>query len=542
MTKKFLVSLVVAVAVAGFVPSPVSAHAKLVSSYPGPSTTLNTGPAEIILFFDEDVDVELGRIELFNSAKSKIDIGDPYLDATDGKIVRAKVPEIGADTYVVYWRVTSDDGHPIEGAFSFSVGGGTPAEQDQLLTAIVSGEGGSASLKWVIGGGRFLAFLGICALLGVFVITQGGALMRLQRVQTLWLAGLMVLLVGSLIVMLLYGPYAIRGDWGDVVDVAVLRDTLSVKQGQALAVRVALAVALVVFGIVRSWRERVGAVWQNVAALSLVGILVTFSISGHPSTITPAVLGVTLDALHLGTIGAWLGGLIVLVVAGRALATESGDDFAVVSQFSKIAVVVLPIGVITGIILGWQIIDDVSLIGHNQYTRLLVAKFLMVVVLLVVSLLARRALKAADRVSLRRMVLGEFAIGVVLLTVTSGLVASSPNEKTSCSRPSTDVTVSQSNTLASISVSNPCVGNTFIHVTVSPPNGSLTKLADATGQMEPVDGSGSVVNLDMIASGINHWTATTSFPSPGEWKLQFVVDVGDGTQLNFVTNVTVVGD
>jgi hypothetical protein len=47
------------------------------------------------------------------------------------------------------------------------------------------------------------------------------------------------------------------------------------------------------------------------------------------------------------------------------------------------------------------------------------------------------------------------------------------------------------------------------------------------------------VPLELISSGVNHWTATAKFPYDGTWKIEFIVDVGDGSTLMFSTTADI---
>ena len=112
-------ALVLAVALAGA--SPAVAHAELVSTDPEEGAVLDDAPATITLTFNEPVRLTSQEVAVYDSE------GDP-VEAT----ARASGVEVGvalggaadlADgSYVVVVERPLDDGHPISGALTFSVG------------------------------------------------------------------------------------------------------------------------------------------------------------------------------------------------------------------------------------------------------------------------------------------------------------------------------------------------------------------------------------------------------------------------------------
>ena len=94
-----------------------SAHDKLHSTSPGQGSSVATPPAAITLTFTESV-VKLGsRIRVIGSA-GDVAAGDPVFE--DRTVRQALQPGSPAGEYTVEWQVTSADGHPIAGTWSFT--------------------------------------------------------------------------------------------------------------------------------------------------------------------------------------------------------------------------------------------------------------------------------------------------------------------------------------------------------------------------------------------------------------------------------------
>jgi copper transport protein len=112
--------------------SPVAAHAVLLATEPANGAVLETAPSEIVLRFSEPVSPI--RVRLLDAA------GDDQVSADAvgrvGQDVRVAIAtRLDDGTYLVSWRVTSLDAHPVGGALTFSVGAAGPVSEAALRTA-----------------------------------------------------------------------------------------------------------------------------------------------------------------------------------------------------------------------------------------------------------------------------------------------------------------------------------------------------------------------------------------------------------------------
>ena len=107
------------------VASPASAHTDLVSSDPENGATLEAAPDQITLKFAEAVLSSGAQIVAKSADGTKVDLGPA---AVSGAKVTSTWPSDAADgAYKVSWRVSGEDGHPLEGTFGFSIKGSEPA-------------------------------------------------------------------------------------------------------------------------------------------------------------------------------------------------------------------------------------------------------------------------------------------------------------------------------------------------------------------------------------------------------------------------------
>jgi copper resistance protein C len=99
--------------------APALAHDVLVRTIPADGSTVNSVPPRITLVFAEPA-LALGTAVEITGPDGSVASGNAVLaGSTVGQGIQAGAP---AGKYLVRWRVTSDDGHPVTGSFSFTAG------------------------------------------------------------------------------------------------------------------------------------------------------------------------------------------------------------------------------------------------------------------------------------------------------------------------------------------------------------------------------------------------------------------------------------
>ncbi|GIG56292.1 putative copper resistance protein, CopC family [Longispora fulva] len=115
--------LVAAVAVA----TPASAHARLLSTTPTDGTTVPATVTAVTLTFTDPLKEQFTTVVVTGSGGGAHADGAPKVSGTT---VTQQVTGLPAGQVRVAWRTVSQDGHPVEGAFTFTVGasdGAVPA-------------------------------------------------------------------------------------------------------------------------------------------------------------------------------------------------------------------------------------------------------------------------------------------------------------------------------------------------------------------------------------------------------------------------------
>lgn len=97
-------------------------HAFLVRAEPRVGSKLNKAPAEVRVWFSENVQGSLSSIQVFDVSGKRVDKRDTHSDGANRAILCVSlVAALTTGTYKVIWRVTSMDTHVTDGDFRFQI-------------------------------------------------------------------------------------------------------------------------------------------------------------------------------------------------------------------------------------------------------------------------------------------------------------------------------------------------------------------------------------------------------------------------------------
>ena len=112
-------------------PQMAFAHTSLVSSDPTAGSTLTSWPSQISLGFDEELisigDEKSNFIVVNNAVGDQVSSDNEVISGS--KISVSLDPNIVEGPVLVYYRVVSADGHPVEGEYTFTFGAGEKVEE-----------------------------------------------------------------------------------------------------------------------------------------------------------------------------------------------------------------------------------------------------------------------------------------------------------------------------------------------------------------------------------------------------------------------------
>jgi len=341
---------------------PAFFHATLLSSEPAAKATLTTSPTRIRLVFSEEIEPSLGRIRLVapdGSVTTLKQTGDPH-DVS--ALIAPITSPLGPGVYRVQWRIVSEDGHPIDGTYAFTVAPSAssasstptataPAPSGATAAATAEPPHAPAEAEATAGGttdtdtgtgttlaevpavpaalrglavGALTAFAG---LLGFLVTRRSPAPQpRASRlVHRLAIATAILVPLHFLAWALAVSPDHSLG--GDTIAALLASGPGKVELGRTvLALLAAWALLLV-------RRERLALVIAAVAILAGSAV-------GHSAAIHPE-WGIPGRALHLIAVAAWLGGLLWLVTLDHADPRTAIDEAHRTSSIALTAVLVV---------------------------------------------------------------------------------------------------------------------------------------------------------------------------------------------------------
>jgi copper transport protein len=286
--------------VLAFLPVAVSAHAQLTGSNPAPGAILDSVPSSVELFFSESVTPAGRGISVYGPDGRLVQNGPARVQG-----IRLSVP-LGAGTegtYAVIWTVIAADTHPSRGILTFSVGHATAVR----APGFGGGDVGLVSpLGFILQAlGRWLHFAGFA--LGFGAATYALFVARDPRPLRLAGAGIALLLVAEPLALL---AQTASLDPAQIFDGDALTGALASPFGRVLGLR--LAALLLLWALLGALRQ---ARWLRWAIPGLGLVLATVdATAAHAIPALPQPLGLALNAVHVATMGLWLGGLAAFAI------------------------------------------------------------------------------------------------------------------------------------------------------------------------------------------------------------------------------------
>ncbi|UIX32697.1 copper resistance CopC/CopD family protein [Streptomyces sp. GQFP] len=356
-----------------------------------------------------------------------------------------------------------------------------------------------------------------------------------------------------------------------------------------------------------------------------IGLAATWALAEHASTGIQAGIAMPVDVVHLVAVALWLGGLSALLVALFRAPADAPIEGSAVRRFSRLAFGSVIALVATGIYQSWRQVGSWSALTGTSYGQLLLVKIGLVIVLVGIAYISRRwtaqlpetadavtaertedetadaekepvaagAVKGGDakraaqlarqqaavdtarvkrlrdadplRTGLRRSVLAEAGIAVVLLAVTTVLTSTEPGRteeeaKSAAAASSSSSSSSDSSVgtgaltldmtfdtggqdgkgLVRLDINPARVGGNVMHVYVERPNGRAFDVPEVkvAFTLTAQDIGPLPVNPDRVATG--HWTANeVQIPMAGTWKIAVTVRTSDIDQVTVTKNAQI---
>lgn len=239
----------------------------------------------------------------------------------------------------------------------------------------------------------------------------------------------------------LSGPHVTGRPLLDALDRGLLSATLQSRAGTGLLVRAVLLaiIAPLLRALLQPGPDRSASRPRAALVLGLAAAMaVTWSATGHGGVGSDVTIALPADAAHLVAMAVWTGGLATLLVALWRHDRDPGLERAI-AAFSPVAMLSVVVLVATGGYQTWRQVRTLPALSDTGYGRLLVLKVGAVVVLVLLGAMARAwvrrqtpapgtrpSRRPPDRSRLRRSVLVEAGVAVMVLGLTAVLVGLEP--------------------------------------------------------------------------------------------------------------------
>jgi copper transport protein len=539
--RRLLVAAVLGILGALAIAGPASAHAALLRTSPAQNSVVATAPSDVALTFSEPVTPVPDKVRLVGPDGKRAEAGPVRVNGSD--VLIPMDPKAPRGTYLVNFRVVSADGHPVAGAFTFSVGARSPGGPPTDSGATTSSGVPTIALAIVryIGYGGLVLLVGAALVLGVLwprrLDSSGPA-------KAAWI-GAGVVAVATVAELVLEVPY-VSGSGLFSAGGAAWQEVLGSRFGTAHLVRLGvLGVSLILLRpLVRgkSW----GSDRVLLAVLGVVGFA-TWSVSGHPGATPVPMITVIADMIHIGAMSVWLGGLLMLFLF--LLPQGNGVELsAIVPIWSRWATYAVGTLVLTGVAQGLVQVGTFSALVNTTYGRLIIVKVALVCVTLGVASLSRRLVAPiatetpGAALKMRMIVLYEVAILAMVLGTTSVLVQTTPARTASVQ---TVAPTLQQATLTSplyvlqFDISPATDGNNELHLYASAPDGGLIKIEEWKGKASLPSQGIEGIDINLLGLYDDHASGQVTLPAPGKWTFTFTLRTTDIDQATVTTEVDI---
>ena len=115
-------AILLAVALAGLTAWDAWAHSTVQRMEPRSGAVMTSAPAEVRIVFDGAIEAKFSTIEVLDPLGQQVKAPAPVeLDPETHKVLRLRLPALGAGTYTIRWRVLAVDGHRTAGRSSFTI-------------------------------------------------------------------------------------------------------------------------------------------------------------------------------------------------------------------------------------------------------------------------------------------------------------------------------------------------------------------------------------------------------------------------------------
>lgn len=395
--------------------APALAHATLVEASPTRGGEVSEPPDRVKLRFTEPVDAEFEPVVVRAADGARVDARDARVDPKDARVVLAGLEELPEGSYTVEWRVTSIDGHIVEGLYEFAVaaagGDRSPGDEEDTSQAAGThgghlaghGEGAASDARggavpgsaWGratgISHGLGLAAAALLAGLAPFAALVWLPASRWSGAGRAAIRPFGALAWGLLLALAVAGAgelssFAVRAS-GDALSAGLFwRTLLDSRVGAVWLARLGLALLAATAITAAAGSERTWPWWAATGAGAL--LLTTLTGLSHAAA-TGRTLPLLADWTHAAAAAVWMGGLLGFAVAlfsgplrGMTPDVRAKLRERSVRRFSVVATTAVVVLACTGLYAAVLHVPSPQALLGTPYGLALVAKLVLLTLLL----------------------------------------------------------------------------------------------------------------------------------------------------------------
>lgn len=543
MTRPFfaLIALFWVTAICG---NPAWSHAVLLETVPADRAVLAQSPSEILLRFNEAVQPVALRI--IDGAGERV-ASDARTDVRDGDLRILLAAPLAPGAYVLSYRVTSEDSHPVGGSYLFAIGDEPAAWRAPAAAA--------DSPVWAAANGinRALHLAGLLTLAGgvLFLLMFPSERLANRRALAPLLTGCAaVTALTAIFTFGLQGGMLADAAVADIIQPALWRLGFGSTRGTAALLALA-SVALLLLAIKLGTDKRAQRLFSPVAVAALSFCAAAFVVSGHVATAQPRWLTMPALFFHVAIAAAWLGSFAPLL---RSLERDNKGTLPTITRFSRGMSVGLPILILAGLAICAVQLQSLDALAASRYGALLLLKLSLVVGLIAIAaynkfqLTPRLRTQPAAKTALRRTIRWEICLGLAILAVTAFLSQTMPPRSASqhaghdhaAPLPGySTVTMSRGRT-AYINVDPAIAGRNRLDIRLSAGDGRPLASLEASVELrhdmagiEPIQR-----RLEKLDNG-HYRLSGPDFAVSGAWSLTINVLISDYEQIRFAAAIPI---
>lgn len=554
MLKRSIRASLVTILLALVFASTVSAHAVLVRTDPADGTTLSAIPAQLRLWFSEEVLLNFSSFELTDSSGQHTALTHFQLDNQNSSEIVIDLPQLKPDAYRLVWKTaSSDDLHASTGSVVFGVQ--QAAEMAAPPPSAPPPQPGEVVLRWLnfaaltaLSGALLVAFILLPAALGSSSLIGNAQVQllaaRLRR-RLLWLATGMALAATLVSGALLVAQTASAGGIDNLAQVIT-----TTNYGAYWLMREGWLAVLIVILAGRGLRGRENDRLTLLLVTPLLLALLTLqSLSSHAaafSDLSPLRIGA--DVLHLLGASIWAGGLLAMAIMLPPLLRRGPAEKAlarsILQRFGVLAAASLAVLAVTGLYSSGQQIASLDALLTTSYGQSLLLKIGLVLSVGLIGLInsallhprvadvIRRVLRRPSgwtplkREHLGRTVLLESIGAASILLVAGYLTASQPARGPEFDPPVESavpaaLTTRVNDLVLTLSVKPDRPGQNFISLGVFNTRRPVpAPIERVTVRLTPPDGQRQAIELEAVrqSDGI-YQVGGSAIDVPGDWQM-----------------------